>query len=79
MTLKYGRVVAYQRLKTVERFISAALKVVAFAYKKWWFIRGVDCSAFTGRNLEICTLEKLSLRRSDLLREVVVHVCSKCV
>ena len=32
---KYGRVVAYQRLNTIEKFKSPALKVVAVAYERF--------------------------------------------
>ena len=34
VTSKY-RVVAYQRLKTIERFKSPELKVIAVAYERW--------------------------------------------
>ena len=43
------RVVAYKRLKTMEKSIvnRQAKKVVAVAYRRWSFIRGSKCNALT--------------------------------
>ena len=51
----------YQRLQTIQKFKSAALKVVPVAY---------DYSDLTGK---FDILEKRSARRGGRLREVIVH------
>ena len=42
VTWKYGRVVSYQRLKTIEKIESLALKAVAVVCEKWPLTRGFD-------------------------------------
>ena len=49
LTSKYGWVVTYQKLKTIEKFKSPALKVVALAYERSWLARGLAYSNFTVR------------------------------
>ena len=52
VTLKYsGRVVAYQRLKTIEKFKSPVLKVVMDVCESQSLTRGLDYSDLTGSNL----------------------------
>lgn len=51
-TLKYGQVVAYQRLKTIiEKCKSSALKVIAVAYESCLLTRSFVYSDLTGKSL----------------------------